>query len=149
MDIINSVSLAPLSNQMATLAPVASAAPDAMAAARFAELMAQPADATAASNALQPLDRMSTQSVSQPPALDADSSVGDRILNGLQSVSGDFRTTWDSVSGVLNSTASASLNIQDMLKLQMQLVQTSFQYELVGKAISRSTQNLDQLVRIQ
>lgn len=53
------------------------------------------------------------------------------------------------MSGVLNSTASASLNIQDMLKLQMQLVQTSFQYELVGKAISRSTQNLDQLVRIQ
>ena len=41
------------------------------------------------------------------------------------------------------------MGMQDLLKLQLQLVQVSVQYDLVGKAVSRSTQNFDQLVRIQ
>jgi type III secretion protein I len=38
--------------------------------------------------------------------------------------------------------------ISDMLRLQTELLQVSVQYELVGKAVSRSTQNIDTLVRM-
>lgn len=82
-------------------------------------------------------------------ALPANASVGDRILNGMQGVSNDFRNSWDSVNKVVNSTSGEAVTMQEMLKLQMQLTQVTFQYDMVGKAVSRSTQNIDQLVRVQ
>ena len=84
------------------------------------------------------------------PAPQAPESVGERILQGMQNVSGNFQTTWKSVQASLDASASASaMSMQELLKLQLQLVQVSVQYDLVGKAVSRSTQNLDQLVRVQ
>jgi type III secretion protein I len=119
------------------------AVPDASAAARFAALMqappaapagvAQPVTATAADSAIPPV---------------APTSVGDRILAGMQGVSGEFQSAWKSVSASLNAGPD-TMGMQDLLKLQLQLVQVSVQYDLVGKAVSRSTQNFDQLVRVQ
>lgn len=151
MDIINTVALAPLTNLASASAPAAAAAPNAMAAARFAELMALPPDANVAADAVQASGGAASplQSTNALPALDADASVGDRILNGLQSVSGEFKTSWSEVSKAVTASSGDTMNMQDILKLQLHLVQTSFQYEMVGKVISRSTQNLDQLVRIQ
>ena len=74
--------------------------------------------------------------------------MGDRILAGMQSVSGEFQSAWKSVSASLDANAE-TMGMQDLLKLQMHLVQVSVQYVLVGKAVSRSTQNFDQLVRVQ
>ncbi|CAN7500693.1 hypothetical protein ASF11_24735 [Acidovorax sp. Leaf76] len=127
---------------------VATAVPDASATARFAALMQAPPaaptamDSVAASMAAQPAAGSTAAAVKGP------SSVGDRILAGMQGVSSDFQSAWKSVSASLDAN-SQSMGMQDLLKLQLQLVQVSVQYDLVGKAVSRSTQNFDQLVRIQ
>lgn len=150
MDIVNTAALASAigaaQGTAATTAASATTAPDALAAARFSEIMAQPvaippvvdvAQTAAASSSLPPA-----------PALSADASVGDRILNGMHKVSEDFRHSFDSVNKMLDATGN-NLNVREMLKLQLQLTQVTFQFDMVGKAVSRSTQNLDQLVRVQ
>ena len=149
MDIINTVALAPLSQTATVAAPAAAAAPNAAAAARFAELMALPPDATTAANAVQASGVATLQQASALPPIDANSSVGDRILNGINNLTTDMKSSWDSVSKAVTANSGDAVNMQDLLKLQLHLVQTSFQYEMVGKVISRSTTNLDQLVRIQ
>lgn len=147
MDIINTVALAPLAQTTAIAAPTAAAAPDALAAARFAELMAAPPNVTTAANAVQATGTVAPQPAIAP--LDANASVGDRILHSIQGVSSDFKNSWETVSKALSTNSTEPMGMQEMLKLQLNLVQTSFQYEMVSKVISRSTQNLDQLVRIQ
>lgn len=133
----------------ATLSPATTpAVPDASATARFAALMQQspvsaaPLPHEAASAASGAADVAGRSQAVGPQ------SMGDRILQGMQSVSGDFQAAWKSVNTSLNASAS-SVSMQDMMRLQLQLVQVSVQYDLVGKAVSRSTQNFDQLVRIQ
>lgn len=119
------------------------AVPDASATARFAELMQAPplpapvaADTVAATTA---------GGAGQPQAA---TSVGDRILAGMQGVTSEFQAAWKSVSASVDA-GPQGMGMQDLLKLQLQLVQVSVQYDLVGKAVSRSTQNFDQLVRVQ
>lgn len=118
--------------------PVA-AAPDAAAVQRFAALMQPPApEAVAAA--------VGTASV-QAAAI-APQSFGDRVLSGMQSVSNDFRESWTRAAGTLEPDGAA-MSMQQMMSLQLHLTQASVQYDLMGKAISRSTQNFDQLVRVQ
>lgn len=117
--------------------------PDALAAARFAAIMAPPPEATpmAVGTAVAPTV---TESV---PTTGVPTSLGDRILSGMNGVSSDLQGAWKNIAATLNT--DRPLNTQDMLKMQMHLSQVSVQYDLVGKAISRSTQNIDQLVRVQ
>ncbi len=137
---------------VSTLPPLATpavqpATPNDLAAARFSALMqAPPAAATptaqAAAAAVNSVNSANSANVAEPH------SVGDRILSGMQGVSNDFQAAWKSVSASLDANAS-TMSMQDLLKLQLQLVQVSVQYDLVGKAVSKSTQNFDQLVRVQ
>lgn len=117
--------------------PPSVAMPDALATARFNALMQTPLPPSA--------------SISNPPAPTASEGaiVGERILQGLQSVSSELQSTWKSVQTGLDSAATTAMSMQELLRLQLQLVQVSVQYDFVGKAVSRSTQNLDQLVRVQ
>ncbi len=120
--------------------------PSEAATAQFSALMqAQPSQLAAL-----PSDRTSKPDDVTPQRVDTDqpSSVGDRILAGMQGVSAEFQTAWKSVSASLEANAPA-MSMQDLLKLQLQLVQVSVQYDMVGKAVSKSTQNFDQLVRMQ
>ena len=71
-----------------------------------------------------------------------------RVLNGMQNVSNDFRESWARAAATLGPDG-ATMDMQQLLRLQLHLAQASVQYDLVGKAISRSTQNFDQLVRVQ
>ncbi len=131
---------------VSTLPPLATpavqpATPNDLAAARFSALMqAPPAAATPTAQAAAAA--VNSANVAEPH------SVGDRILAGMQGVSSDFQAAWKSVSASLDANAS-TMSMQDLLKLQLQLVQVSVQYDLVGKAVSKSTQNFDQLVRVQ
>lgn len=128
---------------------------DQLAVARFAEIMdAQPtvvAEAVQAS--LAPAASVSTGwggggvMGASAPAVQGPRTLGDQVLAGMQNLSEDFQQSWKSVSAALES--GSAMTTSDMLKLQMGLTQMSIQYELVGKAISRSTQNLDQLVKLQ
>lgn len=111
-------------------------AADVGAAARFQSLMEQPgtpavADADAA---VQPVEGPRT--------------LGDKMLGGLQNLSTDLQDTWKSITEVLDGK-NGVFSTQDMLKVQMSLATMSIQYEMLGKAASRSTQNIDQLVKLQ
>ena len=119
--------------------------PNEVAAARFAELMSLPAEGTPpAAPTIAAVSTPGPAVVEEKPKV---STLGDQILGGLQGFSRDYQQAWSTVSATLES--GADLRMPDMLKLQMGLTQMSIQYELVGKAISRSTQNLDQLVKLQ
>ena len=74
-------------------------------------------------------------------------TLGGHILAGLKSVSTDYADKWRNVTVGLNNMID-SPSAGNMLKVQSELLQVSVQYELVGKAISRSTQNIDTLVRM-
>ncbi|MFC4160051.1 type III secretion system inner rod subunit SctI [Chitinimonas lacunae] len=81
-------------------------------------------------------------------ATTAPATVGDAILDGLRGVSRDFQQRWQKVDATLSDPAKL-VSVTDMLRLQSQMLQLSVQYEMVGKAVSRSTQNIEQLIKIQ
>ena len=130
---------------------------DGLAAARFSELMridTTPANllssGVASGNAVNPVSSVvQTQAYLPvlPVASDPNASIGDRILLGMQGLSNDVQQSWATVKNALDNTSN--MTTADMLKLQLGLTQMSIQYDLVGKAISRSTQNLDQLLKMQ
>ena len=78
---------------------------------------------------------------------EASGTLGGQILDGLKSVSTDYAHRWQEVRVGINEMVH-SPSASNMLKVQSELLQVSMQYELVGKAISRSTQNIDTLVRM-
>ena len=73
-------------------------------------------------------------------------TLGEAILNTLQSASTQMQQSWQQAAEVV---AGKDINMADMLQLQMTVVQTSIQYELLGKGISKSTQNLEQILKTQ
>lgn len=82
-----------------------------------------------------------TASVAEPAGL------GNSILAGLQSVPSEYSNKWRSVKSSLDEmTRNPSAGA--MLSVQMGLLEMSVLYELVGKGISRCTQNIDTLVRM-
>lgn len=133
---INAASL--IAGLTAAPAPTTPVAPDALATARFEQVMNTPPGPG--------LDPAATGTASPLPAAE-NRTLGDNILAGMQNLSTDFQQSWKAVSQALE--AGQDMTTADMLKLQLGLTQMSVQYDLVGKAISRSTQNLDQLVKLQ
>jgi type III secretion system YscI/HrpB-like protein len=119
-------------------APLAPADP--LATAQFAQMMGAQAPAT---EPPQPVV-IDSAAVLLPAE---NRTMGDNILTGMESMSSEYRQAMTKVNAALDS--SGDMTISDMLKLQMGLMQISVQHELVAKGISRSTQNLDQLVKIQ
>lgn len=120
------------------------ASADALAAAQFSQLMgAQSAPAPAADAAPAGLlsAAVSSGASGQAPTL------GESILGGVSHLSEQFQQSWRSVHSALEG--GQLMPAGDLLKLQMGLTQMAIQYELVGKAVSRSTQNIDQLVKMQ
>lgn len=156
MEIISGPVAAPLQHVVASV----TAPPDAAATERFTALMQAPAigapgkvdslHAAGIPAAGIPAPGIPAPGVHAPdPALPpAPANVGDRILGGMQKVSQEFRDSWTQVSAMLRA-GSPALDMQAMLKLQLHLTQASVQYDMLGKAVSRSTQNFDQLVRVQ
>lgn len=115
------------------------AAADPLATARFAAIMdAAPVAPSAA------VAEPATAPALPPPG---QRSMGDSILAGMQSMSTEFQQSWSRVNSALGS--GQEMTVPDMLRMQMGLAQMSIQYEMVSKAVSRSAQNLDQLVKLQ
>jgi len=73
-------------------------------------------------------------------------TLGDAILQGLQSPSTDITSAWRATGEVLNKP---DITVSDMLRVQTMLLQSSVQYELVGKAVSKSTQSLENILKTQ
>ena len=82
------------------------------------------------------------------PLIDTTSpTLCNQILSGLRSSAADFSQKWQNIAVGLDKTVTQP-NIADMLRLQSELMQVSVQYELVGKAVSRTTQNIDAMVKM-
>jgi type III secretion protein I len=107
-------------------------------AARFAE-MVQPA-------ALPALPAL--PGIAAPDAVLPGATPGDSILEGMKGLGSDFRESWSALRTALEGPMD-KMTITDMLRLQLQMVQISVQVELVGKAISKATSNIDQLSKLQ
>ncbi len=116
-------------------------APDELASARFAALMQAP-------EVSQPVPvhpgSMHSDAVRSSAA---PQSLGDRLLASLQTASGNYKSSFEEVQSALKS--NQSMEMREMMAMQLQITQMSVQYELLGKVVSRSTQNVDQLVRVQ
>ena len=123
------------------------AAVDATDRARFDQAMAAAVSPVEAIGEASPA--VAAQGAALAPAVveAGPATLGDRMLAGMQGLSTDFRQSWETVAATLQS--GETMTMTDMLKLQMGLTQMAIQTEWVGKAISRSTQNLDQLVKMQ
>lgn len=147
MDIINAVAFSSQSTLLPTVASVnlPRVAPDALATAQFAQIMAAPQ--TAASTVIQ--EGQAVAVAPNVPRTNESASLGDRILQGLENLSTEFRGSMNSVETALKANVTQAQNLQDMLLLQHQLIRVSYQFDLIGKAVSRATQNIDQLVRMQ
>jgi type III secretion protein I len=126
-------------------APVARPDPASLATERFNALMGAPeAGETSALTGVQ----AALQSAFGPAPADASASLGGQILSGLRTAATEVSQKWQGIAGSLDQMGAHPPAISDMLRLQGQLLQVSVQYELVGKAVSRSTQNIDTLVRM-
>lgn len=145
----------PISGSIAALAQTAQApaasnsvvnpVADDMAAARFAAIMAQPAGVEPGAPAAV---AAAAQAVAGSGAAGTTGSIGERILSGMASVSGEMQTAWNTVGEVVRRGESG-MDLQGMLGVQMALVQVGIQYDLMGKVVTRSGQSIDQLVRLQ
>lgn len=145
----------PISGSIAALAQTAQApaasnsvvnpVADDMAAARFAAIMAQPVGVAPGAPAAV---AAAAQAVAGSGAAGTTGSIGERILSGMASVSGEMQTAWNTVGEVVRRGESG-MDLQGMLGVQMALVQVGIQYDLMGKVVTRSGQSIDQLVRLQ
>lgn len=94
----------------------------------------------------------STAAVTSPQVSAAASSsgaetLGNQILTALQSASSGYTKTWQDTKARLESVARNE-SVVDMLRLQSDMLRLSVEYEMVGKLVARSTQNVDTLVRM-
>lgn len=109
---------------------------------RFNDIMSAAAPTQAASPAVPAGLSVSVMaSVAEPAGL------GNTILAGLQSIPSEYSKKWRNVKSSLDEV-SRNPSAGTMLTVQMGLLEMSVLYELVGKGISRSTQNIDTLVRM-
>ena len=74
-------------------------------------------------------------------------TLGDKILQGVQQVKTGYDNQVNAVQETLQSPDPISVN--DMLTLQMDLAKLTLQGELLSKTVSKSTQNLDTLLKSQ
>lgn len=133
---------------IAQLAPLPAATPPAppttLATERFNAIMNGPDMGTVTG----PLSVSPTVVQTVPAPLDTTApTLGNQILSSLRSTAADFSQKWQNIAVGLDKTVTQP-NIADMLRVQSELVQVSVQYELVGKAVSRTTQNIDAMVKM-
>lgn len=125
---------------MAQASPSALPGPAAASdAERFRSLMqADPAvPAPTASDLGQPL------AVSKGPE---GPSIGQTILGAMQDLSADTRARFAKAEEVLSKP---DLTMSDLLTLQFTLLQTSVQFEIASKGISKMAQNVDSVLKTQ
>jgi len=121
--------------------PAARAEPASLATERFNALMNAPLEPQLGSVPA------ALQSAFAAPLPDAVPTLGGQILSGLRSMATDFSGKWQDIVHSMDGLGTRPA-VSDMLRLQTELLQVSVQYELVGKAVARSTQNIDTMVRM-
>ena len=130
-----------------TLAPSPKiAAPATAAVEQFNVLMNAP-EVTPITNAPATHGVQAAVQAAFAPPLEPLPTIGTQILASLQSGATEFADKWQRIAGGLEQIAEQP-RMADMMRVQAELLQVSVQYELVGKGISRATQDVDSLVRM-
>ncbi len=109
---------------------------------RFQEVMRAPSDAVAADNA-----RLATPA---PPLSSASGSLGDSILSSVTQWTTQLRDSWDRVGegvGILDKPDLPSY--RELLALQFETQSMVVASDIMSKAVSKATQDLDQLLKTQ
>ena len=75
-----------------------------------------------------------------------ESSPGAKILDHMNNMRTGFK---DAIQELQSTLSTAGNNPADMLKVQMKLQQVTMQQDLMGKVVSKSEQNVDQLLKGQ
>ncbi|MCY1198926.1 MAG: type III secretion system inner rod subunit SctI [Achromobacter veterisilvae] len=130
----------------AALPPILSTPPTPpaqLATERFNAVMSAPEAGAPSLTGLQ----SALQSAFAAPVDAAPQTLGNQILASLRSTTTEYSEKWQGISSRMDAIASQP-SVADMMRLQADLLQVSVQYEMVGKAVSRTTQNIDSLVRM-
>ena len=138
---LSSVRIEPALSPVATVAVATAAvatAPDAAAVQRFSALMQAPAP-EAVSAAAAP---SAAQAAATGPL-----SIGDQMLNSMQTVSTDFRENMTRMSETLRS--DKAVNAQQMVGLMLDLQVVGMQMQLATTTTSVLTQKLNELTHLQ
>jgi type III secretion system YscI/HrpB-like protein len=103
-------------------------------------------------------DLLSMQEVQAPapgqgPAPVADTapsnnSIGDAILRSMDSAGRSYKAKAGEIDQLM-TVDSAKFTTTDLLRIQFQLINASMQVDLISKAISKGTQHIDQLTKLQ
>lgn len=73
-------------------------------------------------------------------------SIGQSILTTIQDLSADTRTRFAKAEEVLSKP---DITMTDMMSLQVTLLQTSVQFEIASKGITKLAQNVDAVLKTQ
>jgi type III secretion protein I len=73
-------------------------------------------------------------------------TLGDTLVNAMNDLSTDTRQRFEQVGQVLSQP---NLTMSDLMSMQFTLLQTSIQFEIASKGISKVTQNLDSILKTQ
>ncbi|OZG74359.1 EscI/YscI/HrpB family type III secretion system inner rod protein [Hahella sp. CCB-MM4] len=111
---------------------------DSVAVEQFQNSLQQPADPSRLGDGN--IDAVTT-------AESAGNSLGDKVLQGLQNMKSGYDRQVGAVQESMNGTDP--LRINSMMKLQFDLAKLTLQGELINKTVSKSTQNLDTLLKSQ
>jgi hypothetical protein len=76
-------------------------------------------------------------------------TMGDRILNGLQSVGDSYKATTGRIMEALDATGTEGMSLVAAMRWQLELTTVSLQADVATKGISKVPQQVDQLTRIQ
>jgi type III secretion protein I len=135
--------IAALSAALTPALTTPAAPPAQLAMERFNAVMNAPEAGAPALASLQ----SAMPSMAAAPLDGGPQTLGNQILASLRSTTAEYSEKWQSISGRLDAMGTQP-SVADMMRLQAELLQVSVHYEIVGKAVSRTTQNIDTLVRM-
>ncbi len=78
-----------------------------------------------------------------PPA-----SLGDAILQGLEKVRGSLNNGWASATALLDPQ-NGPVSTPRMLQFELGMLHMGFAHQMIGSVVSKTTQDIDQLVKMQ
>ncbi|MRD47089.1 type III secretion system inner rod subunit SctI [Caenimonas koreensis] len=75
-------------------------------------------------------------------------TIGDSILRSFDAAGKDYKVKTHEIDRLLNLDAN-KITTTELLKMQMRLIETSMQVDLISKTVSKAVQHIDQLTKLQ
>lgn len=108
---------------------------------RFNAALGTSQSASQPASAVAPVESAQTIRAAEGPR-----NLGNAILDGLEAASRDVSQRWQAAAKAIEKP---EIGVADLMRLQLNVVQGSLQWELVTKAVGKSAQNLEQIIKAQ